>query len=60
MVPTRAELDTLSVVFHGEKAYTLRSNDRGPVGAGNTTMVVGAGREAAIDRFGLLLIEEAE
>ena len=55
VVPPRAELDAFSVVFHGEKAYTFRSKD----GASNTTMVVDAGRQADIDHFGLLLIEEA-
>ena len=54
-----AELDAVSVVFHDEKACTFRFNDRGSDGAGDTTMMVGAGPQAAIDRFGLILIEEA-
>jgi len=55
----RAELDAVSVVFHDEKAYTFRFKDSGSDGAGDTTMMVGAGRRAAIDRFGLIFIEEA-
>lgn len=57
--PPRAELDAFSVVFRGEKAYTFPSKDRGPVEQTTPRWWWALDRQAAIDRPGLLLTEEA-